>query len=108
MADKLRSTIPDLLFNGDCLSNERSLSHVLSVATPIHEGNEMLLFNMDIEKIAISGGSACTSGATSASHVLEALGVDQNRGVIRFSFSKYNTLEEIDRVSEVLQRLYAN
>lgn len=107
MIETLQVSISDLLFNGDCLSESRSLDHVLSVATPVHESNDMLLFNMDIEKISISGGSACTSGATAASHVLEALNVDPDRGVIRFSFSKYTTFEEIDRVVGVLARLYS-
>jgi cysteine desulfurase len=106
MIEKLQSSVSDLLFNGDCLSETQSLDHVLSVATPVHESNDMLLFNMDIEKISISGGSACTSGATAASHVLEALNVHPDRGVIRFSFSKYTTFEEIDRVVGVLARLY--
>lgn len=106
MIEKLQSSVSDLLFNGDCLSGSRSLDHVLSVATPVHESNDMLLFNMDIEKISISGGSACTSGATAASHVLDALNVNPDRGVIRFSFSKYTTFEEIDRVVGVLARLY--
>jgi cysteine desulfurase len=106
MIAKLCDSVSDLLFNGDCLSDEQSLAHVLSVATPVHEGNEMLLFNMDIEKISISGGSACTSGAMAASHVLDALGVNEERGVIRFSFSKYTTSEEIDHVVAVLKRLF--
>ncbi len=106
MIAKLSASVADLLFNGDCLCDEKSLAHILSVATPVHEGNEMLLFNMDIEKISISGGSACTSGAMAASHVLDALGVDEERGVIRFSFSKYTTSEEIDHVVAVLKKLF--
>ncbi|MBC7389335.1 MAG: cysteine desulfurase [Opitutaceae bacterium] len=93
---KLKQEIPGIEFNGDCLS-EFSLPHVISITTPKHEVNEMLLFNLDIEKISVSGGSACTSGAVAGSHVLNALGIEEDRGVVRFSLSKYNTLEEIDR-----------
>ncbi len=97
--------IVNLEFNGDCLS-QNSLPHVISISTPKHEVNEMLLFNLDIEKISVSGGSACTSGAVAGSHVLNALGIEEDRGVIRFSLSKYNTVQEIDQTIAVLQRLF--
>jgi cysteine desulfurase len=106
MAEGLQKHIPNILFNGDCLSETNSVRHVLSVATPRHHVNEMLLFKLDIEKISVSGGSACTSGAVAGSHVLQALGVDEERGVIRFSFSHTNTEEEIDLVSGILGKLF--
>jgi cysteine desulfurase len=106
MIHKLKQAIPDILFNGDCLSEETSLSHVLSISTPVHEVNEMLLFNLDIAKISVSGGSACTSGVNTGSHVLNHLALDPNRGAIRFSFSKYTTEEEIDKTVEVFKRLF--
>jgi cysteine desulfurase len=56
----------------------------------------MLLFNMDLQGISASGGSACSSGATNGSHVLAALYPGSKRGAVRFSFSKYNTPMEID------------
>jgi cysteine desulfurase len=56
----------------------------------------MLLFNLDISGIAASGGSACSSGSNVGSHVLRSLGIDMTRPSVRFSFSKYNTKEEID------------
>lgn len=102
---KLKQEIKGIEFNGDCLS-ENSLPHVISITTPKHEVNEMLLFNLDIEKISVSGGSACTSGAAAGSHVLNALGIEEDRGVVRFSLSKYNTLEEIDRTVSVLAGLF--
>lgn len=108
LAQQLSQAIPDVLFNGDSLSADRSLFHVLSIATPKHEINEMLLFNLDIEKISISGGSACTSGATAGSHVLNHIGVDPERGAIRFSMSKYTTQEEVDKTVAVLQRLFVS
>ena len=56
----------------------------------------MLFYNLDILGIASSGGSACSSGSNLGSHVLEAIGCDMSRPALRFSFSKYNTIEEID------------
>lgn len=106
LIQQLRDQIPDLLFNADCLSEEHSLCHVVSISTPKHEVNEMVLFNLDIEKISISGGSACASGATTGSHVLNEIGIDPERGAIRFSLSKYTTEEEITRTVQVLAHLF--
>ena len=63
----------------------------------------MLLFNLDLHGISASGGSACSSGATTGSHVLGALYPGSKHGAIRFSFSKYNTPEEIDYSVEKLK-----
>jgi cysteine desulfurase len=65
----------------------------------------MLLFNLDLQGISASGGSACSSGATSGSHVLGALYPGSKRGAIRFSFSKYNTSDEIDLTVNKLAEL---
>jgi cysteine desulfurase len=59
---------------------------------------------LDEHKISVSGGSACSSG--SQSHVLKALGTDPGRDTVRFSFSKYNTAEEIAYVIEKLASIY--
>ena len=66
----------------------------------------MLLFNLDISKVAASGGSACTSGAQTGSHVLEALGCDPERATVRFSMSKMNTEAEVDYAVAALAKLY--
>jgi cysteine desulfurase len=58
----------------------------------------MMLFNLDIEHICASGGSACTSGADQGSHVIRAIKNDPGQVAVRFSFSKYNTKEEVDEV----------
>ena len=105
MAGQLMSTIKGLQFNGD--SNGNSLYTVLNVAFPPTDFSEMLLFNMDIAGIACSGGSACSSGSNSGSHVLRALYDNADRPSIRFSFSKYSTKEEIDVVVEKLKELYS-
>ena len=105
MATQLSKNIPGLEFNGD--SNGNSLYTVLNVSFPPTDFSEMLLFNMDIAGIACSGGSACSSGSNSGSHVLKALYGNTDRPSIRFSFSKYTKKEEIDIVVEKLKELYS-
>ena len=65
----------------------------------------MILFNLDINNICASGGSACTSGADQGSHVIRAVSNDPNKIAVRFSFSKNNTKEEIDTVVDKLKEL---
>jgi cysteine desulfurase len=103
---KLLESVPDVQFNGYSAEADKSLYTVLNVSLPASEINEMLLFNLDINKISASGGSACTSGSNIGSHVLQAIDSDPNRGAIRFSMSKYNTPEEIDYVVEKLAKMY--
>ncbi len=98
MIEKLKANIPGVTFNGDSENLDKSLYTVLNVSLPESEENNMLLFNLDLQGISASGGSACSSGATTGSHVLAALYPGSKRGAIRFSFSKYNTPEEIDFV----------
>jgi cysteine desulfurase len=78
----------------------------LNVSLPESEENEMLLFNLDMKGISASGGSACSSGASTGSHVLGAIYPNSQRGAVRFSFSKYNTIEEIDFVVNKLSEIY--
>ncbi|ALW84017.1 cysteine desulfurase [Hymenobacter sedentarius] len=104
--EKLRAEIDDVQFNGLSAQADQSLYTVLSVSLPLSPINEMLLFNLDISKIAASGGSACTSGAQAGSHVLEALGCDPDRATVRFSMSKMNTAAEVDYAVAQLAKLY--
>jgi cysteine desulfurase len=106
MIEKLRQQIPGVAFNGDSENPQRSLYTVLNVSLPESDENEMLLFNLDLQGISASGGSACSSGATSGSHVLGHLYPDSKRGAVRFSFSKYNTPEEIDLTISKLAELF--
>ena len=101
MMQRLTEKIPGVYFNGD--PKGRSLYTVLSVAFPKTEKSEMLLFNLDINNICASGGSACTSGAENGSHVIRAISHNPNQVTVRFSFSKFNTKEEVDIVAEKLQ-----
>ena len=105
MIEKLRAAIPGVSFHGDSADLQRSLYTVLNVSLPEAEENNMLLFNLDLQGISASGGSACSSGATQGSHVLAALYPGSKRGAIRFSFSKFNTAEEIDFVVDKLAAL---
>ena len=104
--EKLRAEIEDVQFNGHSAEADKSLYTVLNVSLPPSELNEMLLFNLDINRVSVSGGSACTSGAQAGSHVLTALGCNPDRGAIRFSMSKYNTAEEVDYAVAQLARMF--
>lgn len=95
MMERLKAHFPDVLFHGDT-SPEGSLYTVLNVCFPATDKASMLLFTLDLKGVAASGGSACTSGATKGSHVLEGIGADMSRPNVRFSFSIYTTKEEID------------
>jgi cysteine desulfurase len=104
--EKLKASIADVQFNGCSADLDASLYTVLSVSLPPSPMSEMLLFNLDISRVAASGGSACTSGAQASSHVLEALGCDPERGTVRFSMSKLNTADEVDYAVAQLAKLY--
>lgn len=103
MVELLKENFPDVSFNGE--SEEKGLYTILNVSFPKTKKSEMLLYNLDIEGIAASGGSACMSGAVNASHVLKAIGTGEDRTAIRFSFSKFNTLDEVRDVVNVLKRI---
>ncbi|MFN8281611.1 MAG: cysteine desulfurase family protein [Chitinophagales bacterium] len=90
-------------FNGN--TDERSLYTVLNVSFPPNDNGMMLLFNLDLEGVCVSGGSACSSGAGTGSHVITALKKDSERIAVRFSFSKHNTKEEVDFVVEKLVKI---
>ncbi len=104
MAGKLRDEIPGLAFNTDL--EEESLYTILNVSFPPCDFAEMLLFNLDIEGIAASGGSACSSGSDVGSHVLTGVKADPARPAVRFSFSKFNTREEIDFTVDKLKEMF--
>ncbi|MEP2023875.1 MAG: cysteine desulfurase family protein [Reichenbachiella sp.] len=101
----LKEKISGATFNGLSGNMEQSLYSVINVGLPATDENDMLLFNLDIKGISASGGSACASGSNIGSHVLTALGVDPERGAIRFSFSKYTKPEEVDYAVDALAEL---
>jgi len=102
MIEKLVARIPGVSFNGESDNLEKSLYTVLSVSLPESDVNEMLLFNLDLSGVSASGGSACSSGAATGSHVINALYPGSKRAPIRFSFSKFNTVEEVDYAADKL------
>ena len=97
---QVKQQIADVVMNGD---REHRLSHLSNISFRFIEG-EGLLINLDLEGVAVSTGSACSSGTLEPSPVIRALGVDDEiaRGSIRFSFGKDNTEADVDYVIEVL------
>ncbi|MNS21957.1 Cysteine desulfurase [compost metagenome] len=104
MKDQLTQNFTDVQFNGET-DPAKSLYTVLNVSFPESDMGDMMLFNLDINGISASGGSACSSGSNIGSHVLTAIGTNPNRPSVRFSFCKYNTKEEIDFVIEKLKQI---
>lgn len=102
LKNQLVAHFEDIQFMGD---QENFLYTVLNVSFPSSSKSEMLLLNLDIEGIAASGGSACSSGADVGSHVLNAIGADPSRKSVRFSFCHHNTKEEIDFVIQKLKKI---
>ena len=94
------ATIPDIKINGN---QEHTLPNTLNVSFTGAEGESILLY-LDLEGIAVSTGSACSTGSLEPSHVLMATGVDAElaHGSIRFSLGRENTEEDIDYVLEKL------
>jgi cysteine desulfurase len=114
LKNRLLEEFDDIQFIGQSptekkVENTEGVGHykVLNVSFPPSLKSELLLFNLDISGISASGGSACSSGAEGGSHVLDALDIDPSRKCIRFSFSHYNTLEEVDYVVEKLKKMTA-
>ncbi len=113
----IHQTMPDHVRVNSPTQEDHCVSNIVNLCFFDHEGKgfdgEMLLLNLDIEGICVSNGSACTSGAVEPSHVLKGLGLrdDLAKSSIRISFSRHNTLEEVDYLTEklpgVVQRMLA-
>jgi len=91
---KIFDQFPDVQIAGS--DNSHSLYTILNVGFPKTPKSDMLLFNLDIRGICASAGSACSSGATAKSHVLEAMNLGDERSYVRFSFSHFNNKKEVD------------
>lgn len=105
---EITSNIPNVILNGLSGQIEDSTYTLVNICLPVApEKSSMLLFQLDLKNIACSKGSACQSGSTQSSHVLAEILDDDNllKPSIRFSFSIYNTKEEIDYVIDVLKFL---
>lgn len=99
---RLENEFSDIQFNGD---PDNGNYKVLSVSFPATSKGDLLLFNLDINGVSVSGGSACSSGADQGSHVIAALHRDSDRKTIRFSFSHDNTNQEVDFVIDQLKKV---
>jgi cysteine desulfurase len=98
--------VEDIVFNGN---PEKRLPHLSNISFRFIEG-EGLLINLDLQGVAVSTGSACSSGSLEPSPVIQAIGRNDElaRGSIRFSFGKDNSKEDVDYVLEVLPRAIEN
>lgn len=103
MIEQIRERFPMIKFNGD--ADGRSLYTVLSLAFPPELATDILLFSFDLNGIAVSGGSACSSGSNAGSHVIRAIGKNLDHAPVRFSFGKSNTIEEADYALNFIQTL---
>ena len=107
LKDELIKIDSRIKFNGE-VQKEKSLYTVLSVRFPKDICNSMLLFSLDIHGIASSGGSACSSGSNKGSHVLAELPDQENYQSVRFSFSRYNSKEEVDYTLGKIRSIISN
>ncbi len=104
MIDRFEKELPGVCFNGD--PKGEALYTVLNVGMPPTEKGGMLLFNLDINGVAASGGSACSSGAAISSHVLQGIDANPECPAVRFSFSRYSTKEEVDYAVDCVLDFY--
>jgi cysteine desulfurase len=103
---ELKAKIDSVKFNGTCADSDNSTYTLLNVClTCPADKAAMLLFTLDLKGIACSKGSACQSGSQKGSHVLSQILTDEdlNKPSLRFSFSIYNTKEELDYVVQTLK-----
>ena len=103
---KIKKDIPEIKFNGSCDDDLLSSFSILNICLPIPKEKSILLdFNLDMKGIACSRGSACQSGSITGSHVLNSILSDEdlNKPSLRFSFSKYNNNQEVERAINVLK-----
>jgi len=105
MIQELEKRFDTIDFHGE-ITKEKSLYTVLNVCFPSTDKASMLLFTLDLKGIAASGGSACSSGSNKGSHVLDGIEADMTRPNVRFSFSRYTTMEEIDYAVEQVSEIF--
>ena len=108
--EKLKSFFPEVYFNGHSEKMEKSSFKIVNVAIPINNSKSDLIdFHLDLKGIACSKGSACQSGSSKGSHVIEEFKnknkILKNYPSLRFSFSFLNTKKEIDYLIESLLEL---
>lgn len=101
--EKIKELVPNIMVNGE--SMEETSYTILNLRFPIED--KMLLFNLDLSGVAVSGGSACQSGSSKGSHVLQEFldEEEEKKTSVRFSFSKLNTIDEIDYALNQLKKV---
>ncbi|GIM49653.1 cysteine desulfurase family protein [Capnocytophaga stomatis] len=105
---RIKEVFPDALFNGKSSNLMQSTHTIINVGFPsLQQKNDTLLFYLDLKGIACSKGSACQSGSTQNSHVLTAFLPEDRLKIpsLRFSFSQFNTKQEIDTFVDILSSL---
>ena len=108
MIKSLRKLFPDIQFNGESGDIKNSTYTILNVCLPIsNDKAAMLDFNLDLKGIACSRGSACQSGSSEGSHVLNEIQSEDQKKFpsVRFSFSHNNKIEEVDYLIDTLKEL---
>ena len=100
LIQKITEDVPEACFHGASADVTGSLPSILSVGFPWQHYQDTMIFKLDIDGINASAGSACMSGIQPISHVLKAIEAPYPQSSVRFSFSKYNTLEEIIAVAK--------
>ena len=106
---QLKKEIPSVKFNGLSDTLENSAYTIINMRLPeISKDATMIQFHLDLKGIACSRGSACQSGSTKNSHVLEAILAKEalKKASLRVSFSKFNTKEDLDYLVDVLKELF--
>ena len=105
---QLKNRIPGVVFNANSDQNEHTTFTMFNVSLPASASKKnMMLFHLDIKGIACSRGSACQSGSSQVSHVLSEILEEKalQNPSLRFSFSIYNTKQEVDEVVTTLEEL---
>ncbi len=111
MIDGLKSLFPDIHFNGDSGDIDKSTYTILNVCFPIlNEKASMLDFHLDLKGIACSKGSACQSGSSQGSHVLNEIQSNDQKKFpsVRFSFSHNNKMDDVDYLIETLKEFISS
>ncbi|MBN2745698.1 MAG: cysteine desulfurase [Bacteroidales bacterium] len=98
LVNRIKDELPFVEFNGDI----NGIHSIINLALPLTHFKKMIIFSLDVAGISVSGGSACSSGVMNISHVIKALGRDKDYVPVRISFSKYNSLDDVNRLVDLL------
>jgi cysteine desulfurase len=98
-------TIAGINYNGESRSETKSLGNIVNASFPAL-AKDSLVAQLDHYGIAVSGGSACSNLIIGGSHVINTLYAKDNKENVRFSFSKFNTIEQIDFIVRAIVKIY--